>query len=138
MKLTLDNDTLRLISLFEKITRARVKDCFEYKGKLTFIVEQGELGKALGKNKSNLVKIEKLLNRKVKIVSYHPDKLRFITNLLAPLKVLEIKEEEPGIITIKGPDAKTKGLMIGAKAQNLRATEEIVRKYFDCKEIKVI
>ena len=133
----IDMDTLRLITLFEKITRAHVKDCFEYKSRLTFVVNEGELPKALGKNRSKLLKIEELLNRKVKIVGFHPDKLQFIVNLIFPLKVLDIKEED-GIVIIKGPDAKTKGLMIGARAQNLRATEEVVRKYFDCQEIKVI
>jgi len=137
MNTRIDTETLRLIRLFAHVTNARVKDCFTYKNKLTFVVEEGELGKALGKNRSKLIKIEQLLKRKIKIVEYNHDKLRFIINLLHPLKVTDIKEED-GIITIKGGDTKTKGLMIGARAQNLRATEEVVRKYFDCKEIKVI
>ena len=104
---------------------------------MTFIVEEGQLWRALGKNRANLLKLERLLKQKIKIVEYRPDKLQFIVNLLHPLKIVDMKDEE-GIVTIKGPDTKTKGLMIGARAQNLRATEEIVKMYFDCEEIKVI
>ena len=86
----------------------------------------------------NIEKIERLLNRKIKIVEFNPDVLRFIKNLLMPLRVLDIKREDD-IVTIIGPDTKTKGLMIGARAQNLRATESIINKYFnDITEIKVI
>ncbi len=133
----IDLESIRLMNLFEKITRTHVKDIFKYKGRLTFLVAEGELRKALGKNKTNLIKIESLLNQKIRIVSFSNDKLRFIINLFHPLKVLEIREED-GVVIVKGPDAKTKGLMIGARAKNLRETEEIVRKYFDCKEIKVV
>jgi len=49
----------------------------------------------------------------------------------------EINVEEK-IITIVGPDTKTKGLLIGRSGQNLRNYEEIVKRYFDINEIKVI
>ena len=133
----IDMEVMRLIGLFEQVTRARVKDCFTFRDKLTFLVEEGQLWRALGKNRANLLKLERLLNQKIKIVEYKPEKLSFIANLLQPLRVVDM-EESDGVVTIKGPDTKTKGLMIGARAQNLRALEEIVRRYFDCKEIKVV
>ncbi|MFP4524156.1 MAG: NusA-like transcription termination signal-binding factor [Candidatus Woesearchaeota archaeon] len=133
-----DMEALRLISLFEKVTSANVKDYVMFKGKPTFIVEEGQLWKALGKNRANLLKLERLLDQRIKIVEYKSDKLQFIANLLYPLKIVDMEEDENGVVTIKGPDTKTKGLMIGAKAQNLRALEGVVRMYFDCEEIKII
>jgi len=137
-KITLDMEMIKFIALFEKITRAHVKDAFFNKERLVFVVLEGEMGKALGKKKANLYKIEKLLNRKIKIVEFNPNVLQFIVNLLYPLKVEDMKEEE-GIITITGTDMQSKGLIIGARAQNLRNYESIVQKYFpDIKELKVI
>jgi len=49
-----------------------------------------------------------------------------------------ISEDEMGIVTIAGPDSKTKGLLIGRNAQNLRNLEANVRRYFEVKEIKVV
>lgn len=138
MKTKYDVELIGLINLFEKVTRANVKDCFYNRERLVFIVENGEMGKALGKNKGNILKLEQTMNRKIKIVEFNPDILQFIRNLMFPLKILDISEQD-GIVTIKGPDIKTKGLMIGARAQNLRNYEEITRKFFDnLKEIKVI
>jgi hypothetical protein len=57
---------------------------------------------------------------------------------VSPLKVVEIVEGE-GVITMTGSDQKTRGLMIGARAKNLRLYESIVQKYFpDIKELKVV
>jgi len=138
MKTKYDVELIKLMSLFENITRARLKDCFYSKDKLLFVVNHGEMGKALGKKKMHIEKLEKVLNRKIKIVEFNPDIKTFIKNLMFPLRILEIKEQD-GVYTIKGPDTKTKGLMIGARAQNLRNYEEITRKYFDnIKELKVI
>ncbi len=137
MKIKYDAELLNLMSLFEKITGAGLKDCFFNKDKIVFVVQPGEMGRALGKQKSNIEKVERAVNRKIKIVEFSPDKLTFIRNLMFPLKIVDMQEEDE-IVTIKGPDAKTKGLMIGARAQNLRNYEEIVRKYFPLKEIKVI
>jgi N utilization substance protein A len=138
MKAVYDVELLKLMKLFEDMTRARVKDCFHNKDKLVFVVEEGELMRALGKDRANLKKLEEKLNRNIKIVEFSPDTLTFIRNLLYPLRVSDMSMDD-GVITIKGPDTKTKGLMIGARAQNLRNYEEITRKYFDnIKEIKVI
>ncbi len=133
-----DNQTLKTMSLFENITRTRLKDCFiDDNDLLTFIVEQGQLGKAVGKKAANVKKLEKLLNRKIKILEFNPDVIRFVKNLIYPLKAKDIAKEEDEII-ITGPDTKTKGLLIGKNAKNLRNTEKIVKKYFDIKEIKVV
>ena len=132
-----DVELLQIMSLFEKITHVKLKDAIYFKEKLIFIIPEGSLQRALGKNKANVEKIETAINRKIKIVEYSPDKLKFIKNVMSPLKMLEISEAD-GVVTIKGPDQKTKGLMIGARAQNLRLYEEIVRKYHDLNEIKVI
>jgi len=138
MRTKYDADTIMIMSSFEKITRAKLKDCFMNRDRMVFVVENGYLGAALGRNKENVDRLEKALNRKIKIMEFNPDVLIFVKNLLYPLRALSI-EGDSGIITIKGPDTKTKGLMIGAKAQNLRNYEEIVQKYFsEIKELKVI
>src|SRR6056297_3448147 len=138
MKFKYDMDALQKMNLFEKITKAKLKDFFVHNEKMHFIVEPGNLYRALGKNKANVTKLEELLKKKVKIIEYSDDMLKFIVNVMAPLKVVDIKNDD-NIVTITGPDQKTKGLMIGARAQNLRMFEGVIQKYFpELKEIKVI
>jgi NusA-like KH domain protein len=104
---------------------------------LTFIILEGDKFKALGKNLANLHKIEQMLQKKVKIVEFDGDIAKFITNLIYPYRVESIVLNEK-TVTITDSDTKTKGLIIGAKAQNLRMYESVVKKYFDIEEIKVM
>lgn len=136
-KISFDTDMIKFMNLFENITRAKLKDCFYDRDKLVFLIEAGEMGKALGKNKTNILRLEKMLKKKIKIVEFSSERAQFITNYLAPLRVTDIKEEED-VVIVTGADTKTKGLMIGIKAQNLRNLEKIVGKYFKIEEIKVV
>lgn len=139
MKFKYDTQMLQWMTLFEKVTKAKVKDFFLQQDKLCFIVQPGNLHKGLGPNKRNIAKLEDLTKRKVKVIEYSDDIKRFITNVFSPLKIVDIEVDDEGIVTITGPDQKTKGLMIGQKARNLRLFEGVVQKYFpDVKEIKVI
>ncbi|MGV8171595.1 MAG: NusA-like transcription termination signal-binding factor [Candidatus Woesearchaeota archaeon] len=136
-KTVYDIDLIKIINLFEQVTHARVKEAFYMKDVLVFIVFEGDKFKALGKNLVNLHKIEDMLQKKVKIVEFNSDTIKFITNLIYPFKVESIVQNDK-VITITDSDTKTKGLLIGAKAQNLRMYEGIVKKYFEIEEIKVI
>ena len=68
---------------------------------------------------------------------FNPDLIQFIKNVVFPSKVKDIVEEE-GVITITPPDSETRGYLIGKSASNLRNTEEVVKRYFELEEIKVI
>jgi len=137
VKTVYDMDMIKTINLFEQVTHARVKEAFYMKDVLTFVVFEGDKFKALGKNLSNLHRIEQMLQKKVKVVEFNSDIIKFITNLIYPFKVESIVQDDK-LITISDQDTKTKGLLIGAKAQNLRMYESIVKKYFEIEEIKVI
>ncbi len=137
LKTVYNVDMLQTIGMFEKFTHARVKDAFYIKETLTFIVMQGDKFKALGKELSNLKRMEQMLQKKIKIVEFDSDVVKFVSNLIHPFKVESIVHQEKTIV-ITDQDMKTKGLLIGAKAQNLRLYEGIVKKYFDIEEIRVI
>ncbi|MBU0461520.1 MAG: NusA-like transcription termination signal-binding factor [Nanoarchaeota archaeon] len=138
-KIIYDATTLQTMSLFERITRSQIKDCFfdEVQKRMVFIVQPGHLWRALGPKGANVKKLEATLNRKIKIVEFNPDKLQFIKNMVFPLQVKNITEEN-GIVTLFGDDTKTKGLLIGRNAANLRNLEQNVRRYFEITEIKVV
>ena len=132
-----DVETIKLISLFEKITRARVKGLFMQHIPI-FIVVQGDLRKALGKENHNLLRIEHLLKKKIKIIEHSDNMLQFVQNVVAPIRVKDIKEEDSKIIIVP-KDTKTRGYLIGRAASALRNTETIVKKYYpDVTEIKVM
>jgi transcription termination/antitermination protein NusA len=138
MVIKYDLQSMKYMTYFERLTKAKVKDCFEDSNEnLIFVVQDGEIGKALGKNCKTVLKLkEKLPNKKVKIVEYSSNLIKFIKNLIFPYKVQEINQEDD-TIKLKSDDMKTKGLLIGKNGRNLRNYEGIVNRYFKIKEIKV-
>ncbi len=136
-KIIYDSNIIKFMSSFESLTKAKLKDCINEPDRLIFIVEEGELGKAVGKKALNVKKLENFFRKKVKIVEFHSNLFNFIQASIYPLRLNEIHEEE-GIVIMVGPDAQTKGLLIGKNAANLRKLEEYVRRYFKVKEIKVV
>ena len=126
---------MKYISLFESMTRAKVKDCIVNET-IVFIIHENEMGKAIGKQGSNIKRVENTLKKKIKLAEFDDDVLQFIQNLIYPLKAKEIKEED-GIVTIYGPDTKTRGMLIGRDRHNINSVSDIVKRHFDIKEIKV-
>ena len=126
---------MQYISLFESLTGAKVKDCI-VNGTIFFIVHENEMGKAIGKQGLNIKRVENTLKKKIRLVEFSNNVLQFVGNLIAPIKAKEIKEED-GIITIYGNDTKSKGILIGRDRHNLNQINDIVKRYFDVKEVKV-
>ena len=135
-KIKYDITVMNYMKLFENITRAKLRDCISNE-QLIFVVEENEIGKAIGKNGSNVRRLEGMLNKKIKIVEFSPDVKQFIRNFVMPLQVNDITEEG-GVINIAGPDTKTKGLLIGRDRKNLDNLKKIVSRYFKVEDIKVV
>ncbi len=137
MKIVLDMQAMQTIALFEQLTGAHIKDCVPSDEQMIFIVHEGEMGKAIGKGGQNVRNLEYKLKKRVKVVEFHTDILQFVRNLVAPLELREAKLEN-AILFLSAKDLKTRGLLIGRGASNLRLFEAIVQRYFPIKEIKVI
>jgi len=137
IKIKYNINLMKFISIFETITRAQVKDCFEIGERLVFVVKEGNIGKALGKEGSNVKRLENVLKKKLRIIEFNPDLIQFVKNVVFPSKVKNIVEENK-IIIITPPDSETRGYLIGRGAVNLNYTKDIVKRYFEITDIKVI
>jgi N utilization substance protein A len=131
-----DMNLMKYISLFESLTNTKVKDCVANE-KLLFIVQEGHIGKAVGKQGINVKKIEGILKKDIRIVEFSENLIQFIQNMIYPLRASNI-EEDQGTVTITGPDTKTKGLMIGREGKNLNYLKDIVKRHFSVEDIKVV
>lgn len=129
----LDKDLIQKINLFENLTRARIKDIFNFNG-LLIVVNFGDLGKAVGKNGANIKRYSSMINERVKIVEFNPNSMMFLKNLVMPL-VIDHVEEKDDFINVSA-DTKTKGLLIGRNQKNLEGYNKVFKRYFG-KEIKV-
>ena len=133
-------DFMQFMSVFESVARVAPQDCFqdESTGVLVFIVPNGKIRKALGPKASNVKKLEAKLNKKIKVAEHSDDVKSFIKSLLLPIQVDTVTEIDSGVYQIEPPDRKTRGMIIGRSASNLRNLEKIARRFYDIKEIKVV
>jgi len=139
---------MKLITLFESMTGAKVKDCIsnaDMRGSqrdslansLIFIMEENEMGKAIGRNGVNIKRIENKLRKKIKLVEFSNDVLQFVKNMIYPIEIFDVKQENNDLI-IHAKDTHTRAMLIGRERQNINHLNDIVRRYFDVKEMKVV
>ena len=87
MKIKLDTEAIRYITLFETLTGAIVKDCIVEDNKILFIVKEGYAGIAIGKNGKNVKKLNEILNKEIEVLEFSEDPITFVSNIFKPLKV---------------------------------------------------
>ena len=131
----LDKDKIQKITLFQNLTKSKVKNLLDEE-KLIIIVEQGEVGKAIGERGKNAKMIERLMHKKIRIIEFNNDPIKFINNFIYPIKIENITLNND-TIEIKAEDRKTKGLLIGRERKNLNELGNLVKDYFNLK-IKII
>jgi len=124
------------MSLFDKITHASLKDCINDEGFVLFIVEPGNMAKAIGKGGANIKRLEQKIGKKVKVAEFNENPLQFAGNLMYPARIKD-SDRQGGVLIFEAADSASRGMMIGRNASHLRKTEEIVKRYFDIDEIKV-
>ena len=127
---------MKLMALFESMTGAKVKDCITNE-KLIFIMEENEMGKAIGKNGVNIKRMENMLKKKIKLVEFSSDVLQFVKNMIYPIEIFDVKQENDDLI-IHAKDMHTRAMLIGRERQNINHLNDIVRRHFDVKEMKVV
>ena len=130
-----DASVMKYMSLFESVTRARLKDCIMGE-KVIFIVEEGEMGKAIGKHGANVKMLESMLKKSIRVIEFNNNITEFIGNLISPIRPKALEAAEGGVV-ITANDMKTRGMLIGRDRKNVEQVKEIVGRYFGNIEIKV-
>lgn len=124
-----DQKTIGFINIFENLTRAKVKDCFQEDEVLVFVVQPGQIGLAIGKKGANIKKVGDKFRKKIRIIEFNPTPEKFMLNLIYPTKPKSIKVEENKII-IECNDNKEKGQIFGRDRTNLKRLQDILNKYY--------
>lgn len=135
-RIVFDSRVLQMMSLFEQITRARLRDCIDTDAAIVFVVQPNELGRALGKRAVHVRTLSRLLKKRVRVVEYSDDCISFIKNLLYPVLVKNIVIEDD-MVTVAAPDVRSRGILIGRNASHVRANEAIVQRYFPIQELRI-
>jgi len=139
----LTSEEIGRISLFQSISGATARDCIldEKMNRIIFVVNEGDMGLAIGKGGSSIKSAEKQLGKPVEVVEYAEDPKDFIINALNTRKISEIRmSEKPGgtkaaLILV---DQRHKGEVVGRSGRNAERARLLAKRYFDVESIRII
>ncbi len=137
MTIVFTTETIRLLTFFEKITNVPVRDCFMNNDIIFYIVEEGKIGLAIGKNGSSIKNVERILGKKVKVFEYSTNPVQFIKNLIPQSKEVRMINNEDLITAEVIVGKKNRGFVIGRSGEKIKIYKEILKRVHNITDIQV-
>jgi len=138
----LTSDQLGLISIFQNMSGATVRDCIvdDKGGRLIFIVNKGQMGLAIGKRGSTIQNIERVVKKPIEVVEWSDDPAEMIRNALDPSAVQEVRltdrlDGSKSMAVIADP--RRKGAVTARGEKNAEKVRLIAKKYFDIANVQI-
>ena len=138
----LTTDQIRLISLFQNVTKTTARDCLddEKQDKIIFVVNEDKMGLAIGKGGSNIKSLQNILKRRVELIEYSDDPIKFLKNILNSKLVNEVKldtKQDGSLQATVIVDQGNKGLGVGREGRNAEKARLFAKRYFDISSVQI-
>ncbi len=139
MSVTLDTETIKLVTLFENMTGAGVRDCLvdSDNGTVYLVIDEGEVGKAIGKNGSVVKRTENLIRKHIKIFEFSVSIEKFVRNLIPQINSVKLKTEDSRTVAEIWVDKNDKAAVIGRDGKNLKIYKELLQRNHNVSELTV-
>jgi len=142
-RIKLTSEELGLMSLFQSVSGAGVRDCVidEKNGRVIYVVNPGEMGRAIGKNGIVVKTLQRLVGKPVELVEYSNDPKTFIKNALDPKYVLDVRLTEKldgSKIAVVVVDAKKKSAVVGRNGKNAEKARLLAKRYFQIANVHIV
>ncbi|HJK00949.1 MAG TPA: NusA-like transcription termination signal-binding factor [Methanocorpusculum sp.] len=124
----------RYIEELRILTKATAIDCliddrFE---RIIYVIKQGDMGLAIGKNGDNIKKMERTLGKRIEMVEYSEDPDIFVANMFKPAGVLKVLfNDGDHLVTVIVPEKNDVGLAIGKSGITIEKARQLIRRFFN-------
>jgi N utilization substance protein A len=132
-----DTETIRLMTLFENVTGAPVKDCVTDNNTVYFIIEEGKVGIAIGKNGNSVRHAERMIGKTIKIFEFSNELSRFVKNLIPQATEVKIRNESERTIVEIRVEKKDRALVIGRDGKNLNLFKQLLQRTYGINDLIV-
>jgi N utilization substance protein A len=102
-----------------------------------YIVEEGKIGLAIGKNGNSIKNVEKVIGKKVKVFEYSNKPEKFVRNLIPQCKEVNIIEEKDGITVEIKVNKSERGFVIGRGGEKIKIYKKILKRIHNISDIQV-
>jgi N utilization substance protein A len=128
---------IRYIALFESLTGAMARDCIDDGDRVLYVVRNGDMGLAIGRNGEHINRVRKSIGKHIEIVEYSDDLAVFMKNVTQPAKVLGVELVVRGgrrVAYVEVP-ASEKGLAIGRDGKNIEKMRMLAQRHHDIDDV---
>jgi N utilization substance protein A len=136
-EIRLTAESIQYIALFENMTRAKILDCIPEEERLVYVVKQGDMGLAIGRNGENINRVKKTLDKPIELVEYSDDPVTFLKNAFGPVSVSSVNilnKNGKRLAYVEVPN-KEKGLAIGRNGKNIEKVKMLARRHHDIEDV---
>ncbi len=135
---TISMQDMRHLNLFGKITQINTRFCFSYNDSIIFSVPGNLVSKAVGENGRNVKKMNEILGKKIKIVSFPSgikDGRKFIEAVVSPTTFKDFEFNDREVIITAG--SQSKAALIGRNKRRFFELQKIIQDFFK-RDLKII
>jgi len=136
-EIRLTTESIQYIALFENMTKAKILDCIVEEDRLVYVVKQGDMGLAIGKNGENINRVKKALDKPIELIEYSDDPITFLKNAFGPVSlnsVTIINKNEKRLAYAEVYN-KEKGLAIGRNGKNIEKVKILARRHHNIEDV---
>ena len=142
-EIVLNEQSLQLMKQFEDITGAGSRDCIidERSDRLIFVINPGDMGRAIGKQGASIKKASEDLGKKIEVVEFSQDAKQFIKNCFLPARVksVEITENEEGeSVANVDIEEEDRGIAIGKGGKNIFKANKLAERQHDIVSVQIL
>ncbi len=134
---TIDSESLQLMNEFEQRTGAALADIIRDGDNVLFVVQEGQIGKAIGRNGSTLARLREVMKTKnVDVIEDCADKRAVIEKTLRGAVIRSVSETDGRIAIYVDPT--TRGIAIGKNGVNIKKLKLYLKKKFGIQDAKIV
>lgn len=135
---TLTSESLQLMGEFEQRTAgAKAVDVVEDERSVVFIVQEGDIGKAIGKGGSTLMRLREAFKpRNVEVIEDAADWRTMVEKTLRGAVIRNMSQEDNKIVI--SVDSQTRGIAIGKGGSNIKKLKAALKRKFGVEDAKIL
>ena len=135
----LTTEGIRYIALFESLTGAIARDCYvdDENDRVIFVVKEGDMGLAIGKNGNNINRVKRSIGKHIEIVEFSDDVDEFIANALQPVSVkkVQVVTKESKKLAFVEVTSKDRGIAIGKNGRNINKAKVLAHRHYGLEDV---
>ncbi len=136
----LSMEDIQVLNAMEQLTGAKAEDVIATEDKLIFMVPKSDVGKAIGKGGSNVVRLSQAFKKQVEIVQAASEEKELFANLFFPAAVQElaVKDESGKKSLDVKVNVKDRGLAIGRNGEKIKRAKVLAKRYYNYEDVRIV